>query len=529
MKFSRLRACITLCLSLITCVTSHSASSTNVNPVDGAEMVYVPAGEFTAGLSEEQATVLCTLHPDWNHAWLDRFKPLRPVRTGGYWIYNHEVTVAQYKKFCSATHRTMPEAPTWGWIDDHPIVNVTWDDAEAYARWAGGRLPSEAEWEKAARGTDGRLYVWGNEWREDFAHRNKEMTAPVGAHPSDLSPYGCMDMAGNAWEWTADSWTNSAYGNPVTDPVESCRVIRGGCWDHYQIVSLACYSKYADQSKGKFNVLGFRLVVDKPLEVEPSQSRKATDKPSASAEEEARAHYFAGEDAYNRGDHRTAISEWLRVLELKPTSERTKKMLAKARTATEQKEMPRYTWPVASPENTASRAYGDSAKKQVGGIVKDIRVSVEVTVGKRPQGRAHIADARLSVENYGPDPRELELLIGAVSSMPRSFSTVGPPLPSRESCHGRVKVVNDGPYNVTDFYLDLRVGGLTYVLIPFEGTLSYPVRIYNRRIGPGGWMDVPVTSGGYYSSYSAYSTKYVILHAFLDGPPWVVTHEVMVL
>lgn len=112
----------------------------------------------------------------------------RKVYLDGYWMYKYEVTVAQYRKFCKATGRTMPNVPRWGWKDDHPMVNADPVLAEAYAKWAGCRLPTEAEWEKAARGTDGRRYPWGNKWDVrkcvNSVKDRLQGTKPVGSCPS---------------------------------------------------------------------------------------------------------------------------------------------------------------------------------------------------------------------------------------------------------------------------------------------------------------------------------------------------------
>ena len=133
----------------------------------------------------------------------------------------------------------MPEVPAWGWIDTHP-VNVSWNDAKAYAKWAGVTLPTEAQWEKAARGTDGRVYPWGNDW--DAAKCNNSVganhpgkTSPVGSFPAGASPYGCLDMAGNVWQWCADwygadYYTTSPAKNPTGPATGTVRVLRGGSW-----------------------------------------------------------------------------------------------------------------------------------------------------------------------------------------------------------------------------------------------------------------------------------------------------------
>ena len=120
---------------------------TRINPKDGAEMVFVPAGEFIMGSDFDTDE-----------------RPPHAVMLDGYWIYKTEVTLGAYRKYCQQTgHATPPET---GWLQDdtHPVVFVSWEDAAAYAKWAGGALPSEAQWEKAARGTDSRIYPWGNEW-----------------------------------------------------------------------------------------------------------------------------------------------------------------------------------------------------------------------------------------------------------------------------------------------------------------------------------------------------------------------------
>ncbi len=195
-----------------------------VSPQDGARMVYVPAGRFLRGSRDGGRSE----------------RPRRQVHLDGYWIDERPVTVEQYRQFCKATGRRMPWAPQWGWRDHDPIVEVTWDEAAAYAAWMDKRLPSEAEWEKAARGTDGRRYPWGDEWDASRCGGTGLFslptgTAPAGSHPSGKSPYGCLDMAGNVLEWCAD-WYGSTYyqSAPNRNPKGPCsgtsRVVRSGSW-----------------------------------------------------------------------------------------------------------------------------------------------------------------------------------------------------------------------------------------------------------------------------------------------------------
>ena len=247
----------------------------HINAKDRAEVVYIPAGEFTMGSKpgvgeyDEQ--------------------PEHKVDLDGYWIYQTEVTVAQYRQFCQATGRSMPNAPPWGWKEDHPIVNVTWDDATAYAKWAGAALPTEAQWEKVARGTDGRVYPWGNTWPPppgvgNFADETAKRTytdwpivfgyddgytqaAPVGRFPAGASPYGALDMAGNVWEWCADwygPYTAAPAKNPTGPADGSYRVLRGGSWYYYIATDFRCADRnWYNPSYGNY-YYGFRCIVLSP-------------------------------------------------------------------------------------------------------------------------------------------------------------------------------------------------------------------------------------------------------------------------
>jgi formylglycine-generating enzyme required for sulfatase activity len=225
------------------------------NPKDGAEIIFIPAGEFLMG-SDKSKDKLAD----------DDELPQRKVYLDGYWIYKYEVTVAQYRKFCQETGKQMPKEPSWGWQDEHPIVNVSWEDARTYCDWAGVELPTEAQWEKAARGTDGRIYPWGNEW--DASKCNNKTTGPgrttpVSSYPAGVSPYGVMDMAGNAWEWCADWYDKNYYAsahdrNPQAPLSDIYRVLRGGSWVIGNPNILRAANRYRRYPDNRYIFVGFR-------------------------------------------------------------------------------------------------------------------------------------------------------------------------------------------------------------------------------------------------------------------------------
>ena len=250
-----------------------------INEKDGAAMLWVPAGEFIRGSTDQEIAEMLPGNPDYVEAsWSESEKPQRRIHLDGYWIYKYEVTVAQYRKFCHATGRSMPtpDALDGAWKDSHPIESMTWQDAADYAQWAGCTLPTEAEWEKAARGTDGRIYPWGNKWDSskcaNSAKRELKESRPIGSYPSGASPYGVMDMAGNAIEWCSDwydedetYYANCPADNPPGPEGGVSRILRGGSWDYYSAAptTFRCAARGgAKPDKGTLGgSTGFRCVI----------------------------------------------------------------------------------------------------------------------------------------------------------------------------------------------------------------------------------------------------------------------------
>jgi formylglycine-generating enzyme required for sulfatase activity len=268
-------------------------------PWSPTDMAVIPAGDFLMGSP--------------SRAGFTDERPQRSVLLSAFQIDRYEVTNAQYEQIVKATGHAVPTNPNpsatlWNdgrpfpGSDTHPVVNVSWHDAAAYCAWAGKRLPTEAEWEKAARGTDARLYPWGNKW--DFrkansasywaghtiefndaiewkafwvdgkgARMSKErglkgevLTLPVGSVPEGVSPYGLFDMAGNASEWVQD-WFEPYYypraprENPHGPDGKLLKVVRGGSWLKPASSLRAADRDYAlpdDQQSGT----GFRCAKD---------------------------------------------------------------------------------------------------------------------------------------------------------------------------------------------------------------------------------------------------------------------------
>jgi formylglycine-generating enzyme required for sulfatase activity len=194
-------------------------------------------------------------------------KRVHRVTMSSFWMDGYEVTVEQFRRFCTETGRQFPEQPSWNG-ENHPVVNVTWDDANAYCEWAGERLPTEAEWEYAARGgLEGKKYPWGDSFDSSKANRDGkedgyEYTSPVGSFPAN--GYGLHDMAGNAREWCRDWYGDYSPGsgsNPQGPASGDMRVLRGGSWDDIpKTLRVSCRDGNYPDSRSD---IGFRCAKDK--------------------------------------------------------------------------------------------------------------------------------------------------------------------------------------------------------------------------------------------------------------------------
>lgn len=228
---------------------------------DGAVMVYVPPGEFPMG-SDDGGRDERPVH----EVWLD-----------GFYIDKHEVSWGRWKKsgleYETDPHSRLlkPRAPDWGVIDEHPMVNASWKDAREYAAWAGKKLPTEAQWEKAARGADGREFPWGSTpptpskavWVDHPIA--EESTAPVTCCEAGASPYGALNMAGNAYEWVRDVYDPGFYAespsrNPVRTGEGRYRVLRGGAFP-FDVEDLRSAYRYRLLEEDRGPYIGFRTVV----------------------------------------------------------------------------------------------------------------------------------------------------------------------------------------------------------------------------------------------------------------------------
>jgi len=227
-------------------------------------MVYVPAGTFWMGSTDKDIDAILAECSICQREWYTNEQPQHEIRLDAFWIDRAEVTNAQYRNCVDEGACSPPSSPS-SWtrdsyhgaseLDNYPVLYVDWAQANAYCTWAGVRLPTEAEWEKAAKGTDRRIYPWGSvfdgslanfcdancefDWKNEDWDDGHADTAPVGNYPGGASPYGVLDMAGNAWEWVADwyggdYYVNSPERNPQGPNSGSARVARGGSWNFNQ-------------------------------------------------------------------------------------------------------------------------------------------------------------------------------------------------------------------------------------------------------------------------------------------------------
>ncbi len=252
----------------------------------GIDQVWVPGGMFTMG---SEAAALAG--PRWARPGFDSEHPAHEVRiTRGYWIDTTEVTVEAYAAFADGggyADESFWSADGWAWRQgrgttelprrciaeeqepNQPQVCVTWYEAEAYAAWRGGRLPTEAEWEFAARGPDSLIYPWGDEFDPALANLDGATgPLPVGSYPDGASWVGALDMAGNAMEWVADWWSSSyrdaATDDPTGPETGSVKVEKGGWWgppdNAGSFISRSSYRHFEDPPTYSDHHIGFRIV-----------------------------------------------------------------------------------------------------------------------------------------------------------------------------------------------------------------------------------------------------------------------------
>ena len=201
-----------------------------VEPRGSFDWVEVPAGDYVIGRDPGETRQ-------------------RQVDVAAFELARTPVTNAQYERFVAEEGATAP--PHWPAPADHPVTFVDWHEVSAFCAWAGGRLPTESEWEKAARGTDGRTYPWGEEEDESRAAVGAGMkhgsTSPVGSHPDGASPYGLLDLAGNVWEWTSTEYP----------PGE--RVLRGGSFASPGLAWARCTMRSHSRPVHRQSHIGFRV------------------------------------------------------------------------------------------------------------------------------------------------------------------------------------------------------------------------------------------------------------------------------
>lgn len=214
--------------------------STALDEQDLARMVDVPAGFFLMGA---------------DNGFMDE-RPQRRVYVNDFRIDKYEVTNRQFRAAGLQPRRAYGPAYQ---APNLPVVGVTWGQARQYCHKLGKRLPGEAEWEKAARGTDGRAFPWGNFWDPSLANDGPG-PQPVGSYPQGMSPYGALDMAGNVWEWVEDAYEQHA----VQKSSDARRVLRGGAWTYAAVFMRTSYRRHERPDYAEHRI-GFRCAQDTPL------------------------------------------------------------------------------------------------------------------------------------------------------------------------------------------------------------------------------------------------------------------------
>ncbi len=223
------------------------------NEIDGSILILIPGGKFFVGGKE-----------------FDEGGKKFVVELPAFYAGITTVTNAQYKRFVNATDHRPPDQSDWNLprLSQHPVVQVSWEDAQSYCKWAGLRLPSELEWEKAARYTDGREYPWGNNWNHTLCHntikKRKKNTCFVFDYPKGVSAWGGYHMSGNVWEWCEDWYDDNIYqhykkGDP-DPPIEGkYRVVRGNSWGGRSQNSFRCAIRGYVKPDHRLNDCGFRV------------------------------------------------------------------------------------------------------------------------------------------------------------------------------------------------------------------------------------------------------------------------------
>jgi len=291
---------VVLCLLLASFLVSEAPSVLWADTVDApdefkddySDMVLIPAGRFRMGLTfnqTDQILDMCTnVDKSCTRWWFKDELPGRLVDLNMFWIDIYEVTNENYLEFVKATgHRpalddtcetkACRQGNLWtgtGFPDkirNQPVTQVNWHDAVAYCQWRGKRLPTEAEWEKAARGPSGNLYPWGNSSPPGKAtYRRKwrglETMTNVGSYPTGISVYGVHDMAGNVWEWVSDWYDRNYYKkkvnyNPKGPKTGRFKVVRGGSWVNFEDTLHSAFRRWS-RPEVLFNDTGFRCAKD---------------------------------------------------------------------------------------------------------------------------------------------------------------------------------------------------------------------------------------------------------------------------